>query len=224
MKKAQATQKIQQIFANYINLQPADNALLQQLNDGKLYELFVLSHVIENLVQRGFQLNFKPNAQHPSALQFKASPGALKSSDSHFEVISPSGARHWLFVDIEFDTLGHAEKGANDRSRRHEIDIVVCSSNAGHPRHDQIALGVECKAWANFTKGLVKEALGVRREMCFLQSPQDSTLSVDPKVTQKVIVPAEPPSEFWLAFIDQKGTNYSQSPAVYGVELKHLQP
>lgn len=224
MNRAQAEQRIQQIFGNYTNLQPADNALLQQLNDGKLYELFVLSHVVENLVQRGYQLNFRPNAQHPSVLQFKAAPGALKSSDSHFEVISPGGELYWLFVDIEFDTLGHAENSANDRSRRHEIDIMVCSVNVGHPRHDQIALGVECKAWANFTKGLVKEALGVRRELCFLQSERDSMLSADPGVLQKVTVPAEPPSEFWLAFIDQGGTNYSQSPAVYGIELKHLQP
>lgn len=224
MNRAQATQQIQQIFANYNKLQPADSALLQQLNDGKLYELFVLSHVVENLVQRGYHLNFKPNAQHPSALQFKASPGALKSSDSHFEVTSPRGDRYWLFVDIEFDTLGHAKNGAYDRSRRHEIDIVVCSIDAGHPRHDQIALGVECKAWTNFTKGLVKEALGVRREMCFLDSPQPSTLSADPNLKLQVTVPADPPSEFWLAFIDQSGTNYSQSPAVYGIELKHLQP
>ncbi|MGB4065248.1 MAG: hypothetical protein WBK19_15600 [Azonexus sp.] len=224
MNRNSAAQRIRQIFANYISLRQADSNLVQALNDGKLYELFVLSHVIDDLRRRGFTLIFQPNVRHPSALQFKASPGRLATSDSHFTVTGPDGTGYWLFVDIEFDSLGHFQSGANDNSRRHEIDIVVCTTDLGYPRHDEIALGVECKAWANFTKGLVKEALGVRRELSLLDSPQSSILSSAQLVTAKVSVPASPASEFWLAFIDPKGLNYAQSPAVYGVELKHLQP
>jgi hypothetical protein len=218
--RASAIAEIQRIFAAYRAAQPKDAADLAALTDGKLYELFVLSDLLTDLSNRGFTLTFVG-----STLKFKASPGQIKTSDSHFEVRAPNSRQvdYRVFVDVEFDTLGHSKHPATDNSRRHELDIIVTTASSGYPAHDEIALGVECKAVANFSKGLIKEALGIRRELSLLQSPSFSTLSRSGG-RPKVQVAADPPSEFRLAFIDPKGTNYVQSPSVFGIELKHLKP
>src|ERR1700730_2938868 len=220
MDRAAAINEITNIFAAYKTIQPADMQLLQALKDGKLYELYVLSHVVEDLCTRGFHLTFVG-----SSLRFKSSPGKLKTSDPHFEIVSQTAQpqRLWLFVDIEFQTLGSAEVGASDNSCRHEIDIVVVNVRTGYPTHAQIALGVECKAVANFSKSIVKEVLGVRRELSLLSQPQSSVLSQHGG-KPSINVPANPPSEYWLAYIDSHGDAYKESPAAFGVEFKHLEP
>jgi hypothetical protein len=219
MDKKAAIKEIKNIFAGYKALTPKDSKVLKVLTDGKLYELFVLAHLIESLRMRGFTLAFKG-----TTLKFKASPGQIKTSDPHFEINAPDGSLLWLFVDIEFETLGSgAVGGAHDRSRRHEVDIVIVTVTKGYPLHDQIALGVECKAVANFSKSIVKEVLGVRRELSYFRDAQPSILSTLGGVPS-VSLRAEPASEFWLAYTDAKGDQYSESPAAFGIEFKHLQP
>ena len=231
--RANAIAEIQLIFGAYRKTRPDDPAVLATLTDGKLYELFVLSDLLTKLSYRGFTLTFvgsTPSAGAAagahSTLKFKASPGKIKTSDSHFEVRARGSRQvHYrIFVDIEFDTLGYSLHRASDYSRRHELDIVVTSASSGYPAHNEIALGVECKAVANFGKSLIKEALGVRRELSFLR--EHATISTLSRVGghPSVSVAANPPSEFRLAFIDPKGTNYVQSPAVFGIELEHVQP
>jgi hypothetical protein len=157
-------------------------------------------------------------------LKFKASPGQIKTTDPHFRLIAPSsGSTFWLFVDIEFETLGSVQVPVQDNSLRHEIDIVVVDTSAGYPTFAQIALGVECKAVANFSKSIVKEVLGVRRELSLLSSPRPSVLSQNGG-KPSINVPANPPSEYWLAYIDSHGDAYKESPAAFGVEFKHLEP
>jgi hypothetical protein len=147
MDRATAIKDIKRIFSTYKNLRPADTQLLNALKNGKLYELYVLSLTIQDLAQRGFVLTFKGKS-----LQFKASPGQIKKSDPRFEVSPPSANSPmlYLFVDIEFETLGSKHVSVSDRSLRHEIDIVVVGTDQGYPQHDDIALGVECKAVAKF--------------------------------------------------------------------------
>ena len=214
-----AEQAIGALFAQYKSqVTAADQAVMQALSDGKLYELFVLAEVVRELDARGCRLTFQG-----ATLKFKAGPDMLKTSDPHFLVQIPSGHTLWLFVDIEFNTLGHQLTAATDLSRRHEVDIMLVQKNAGYPNHDDIWLAVECKAVANFGKDLAKEVLGVRRELSMLTGSQPS------KLTQygghpPIDVPANPPSEFWLAHIDPKGSNYAQSPAAFGIDLRHLDP
>jgi hypothetical protein len=134
MNRQAAVSAIQSIFVKYKNIAATDTKLLQSLTDGKLYELFVLSHVLENLRQRGFKLTFQG-----TTLKFKASPGKIKLSDPHFLVNSPQGPDWHLFVDIEFETLGSTQaQGGHDKSLRHEIDIVVVSVTSGYSRGSAI--------------------------------------------------------------------------------------
>jgi len=221
MDRAQAIKEIERLFSHYKTLTSADTRLLKALTDGKLYELYVLSHVVRELYARGFRLTFRGND-----LQFKLSPGRIRPSDPHFEITSPDPLQRqlWLFVDIEFETLGAGRGGGPpDRSHRHEIDIVIVDVDYGYPTYLNIAFGVECKAVANFDKSILKEVLGVRRELSLLADHQRSILSAHGGVPQ-VDVPANPPSEYWLAYTDSVGNLYQQSPAAFGIEFRHLLP
>lgn len=222
MNRNQAIADIQKIFSTYKALTPADQRLLKALKrqKGKLYELYVLAKLVANLRKRGFKIFFKG-----TSLKFKASPGAIKLSDPHFTIRKPGSTTDdfFIFVDIEVETLGYGIVGTADLSQHHEVDIIVTTATAGYPDPVEIALGVECKAYAHFEKGLVKEALGVRRELSVLTKPQQSILAVAIG-SQAIKVSAKPASEFWLAFTDGKGLQYKQSPSAFGVEFKHLQP
>jgi len=231
-ERANASAEIQKIFASYRTAQTTDAGMLAALADGKLYELYVLSQLVIDLDRRGFRLRFVGSTPPPGAtgvghstLKFKASPGMIKMTDSHFEVICPASGSPicYLFANIEFDTLGHAKTAASDYSRRHELDLILTWASSGYPAHSDIALAVECKAVANFEKGLVKEALGVRRELSILASDMD-TIPTRLGATPAVQVPAIPPSEFILAFIDPKGQNYEESPRAFGITFEHHQP
>ena len=218
MNRISATAEILNIFGTYKSLLPADQQLLTSLSDGKLYELYVLSHLVSELSARGFTLTFSG-----TTLEFKASPGMIKSTDPHFEVSGPGGTILGLYVDIEFLSLGTVHVPVTDYSSRHEVDLILVTVNQGYPKHDEILLGVECKAVANFSKSIVKEVLGVRREMSYLTASQPSALSFL-AYAAPVVVPADPPSEYWLAYIDPKGNRYRESPAAFGVEFRHFQP
>jgi hypothetical protein len=218
MDKAAASKEIKNIFSTYKKITSTDRQIVNGLNKGKLYELYVLSWVVSDLAKRGFILTFKG-----ASLQFKGSPGKIKKSEPHFEIISPNRTAPslYLFVDIEFETLGSKYVGVSDNSLRHEIDIVVVDVDSGYPTYKNIVFGVECKAVSNFSKSILKEVLGVRRELSLLDGQTKSLLSAQggrPSVT----VPADPPSEYWLAYIDPAGNFYRESPAAFGVEFKHM--
>lgn len=225
--RARAIKEIRRVFAGYRAKQPGDRKLLAALKDGKLYELFVLSKVVTSLTSRGFNLTFVPSKAAPTTLKFKAAPGMIKMADAHFELRAPhsSSTAFRLFLNIEFDTLGHHHTASVwDSSRRHELDIIVTTSTSGYPAHDEIALGVECKAVAKFTKDLLKEALGVRREMALFTGHQQPSTLTQAGVHPQKAVAADPPSEFIVAYIDPKGSNYRLSPKVFGIEFEHMQP
>ncbi len=222
MNRNAAITQIKSVFAAYRQVRPADAALLRGLKNGKLYELFVLSELIKDLSLRGFGITFIG-----TTLKFKGGHGKIKLADPHFEVSNPqSKSTDWrIFVDIEFETLGHQHNGGPcDKSCRHELDVVVTKATIGYPLYSEIGLGIECKAVAHFEKELIKEVLGVRRELSLLtQPPQPSSLTTSGGVPP-TFVPANPPSEFWLAFIDGRGSSYSKSPSAFGIELRHLRP
>jgi len=218
MDRDEAESQIIALFEQYTKVTPADEALLTALSDGKLYEMYVLSELVTNLTRRGCRLTF-----HGSSLKFKAGPGKIKISDPHFTVQTPAGLHLWLYVDIEFETLGQVKIGSTDLSSRHELDIVIVSPCGDYPSYTDIWLGVECKSTANFGKHLIKEVLGVRREMTLLDQSQPSLLS-QAGLSPIVGIPSNPPSEFWLAFIDPAGQNYTRSPAAFGIELRLVEP
>lgn len=218
MNRTQAINAITSIFGRYHRLSPTDRAFLSALDQGKLYELYVLSELLIDLKRRGFLLHFPEQS-----LKFKQGAGKIKVTDPHFRVFAPNRRRFWLFVDIEFYTLGKLLSNAGDLSDRHELDIVLVDGTPDYPHPWNILLAVECKSTASFQKSIVKEALGVRRELSVL-APRVYSRLTHAGGRHPVSVPADPPSEFWLAYVHDAGTNYRQSPAAFGIEFKHLQP
>lgn len=220
MDKTQAIHRIEAVFSQYKALRSKDTAHLQAFDKGKLYELYVLSDLVRDLTGRGFKVAFLG-----SDIVFKAAPGKIKGSDPHFRVYARDGSRFRLFVDIEFETMGtlHSHSAAPpDLSSRNEIDLLLVDKCGPYPTHREILLGVECKSVGNFGKHIVKEALGIRRELSLLADSRPSRLTIAGS-TRAVNVPAKPASEFWLAYDDPKGSRYRSSPSLFGIEFRHIQ-
>ena len=187
---------------------------------GKVYELYCLAKTIEFLKRFvGVSVRFVG-----TIVDFKSSPGKIDRTKSHF-VISGHGPDLELHTDIEVRTLSSTHViGATGPSSYHEIDLVLVerAQDGQRPAHDQIVLGVECKSHANFKKEILKQVLGVRREL--------SLLNLAPSKLQAFLlgqlhkIHADPPSEYWLAFTDPKGERYGLGPAVFEIQFKHWCP
>ena len=221
MDKNKAIEKIEALFSVYKTLEQADTTHLQGLDKGKLYELYVLSELICDLKQRGCKLLFQG-----SSIVFKAAAGKIKAADPHFVVTAPDRSTSRIFVDIEFDTMGtshpwFASRARPDLSSRHELDLVVVNTRSPYPSFEEVLLGVECKSQARFDKKVVKEALGIRRELSILVPAEPSRLS-KAGASPVLKVPAKPASEFWLAYDDPKGNDYRASPKAFGIEFRHI--
>lgn len=211
-----AIAEIKAITAAFEGILPAKLKPIKKLVAGKVYELYALSRLLSELQMRGWAPRFLG-----ATIDLKASPGGIDPTSPHFELAPTPGAppEYKVFTDIEVMTLGSNHTPVTDFSGYHEIDLVVVPvGTSGRPLPDQLALGVECKATANFEKGFVREVLGRRRELSFFHQPLPCAL--DPSKS----IRANPPSEYWLVYIDKAGDNYVQSPDVFAVELKHWQP
>ena len=190
---------------------PADQELLSSLNQGKLYELYVLSNLVGELANRGCGLQFSGNN-----IKFKAAPGKIKLNDPHFVVTCSNGTKLRLFTDIEFETFSSSSSRTKDLSARYELDLLLVSLPKTtpariapyFPSYNQVCIAVECKSSSNFQKNFVREALGICLELSpYFPYPFPNSIP-----------------EFWLAFIDNKGTKYMQGPAKFGIKLRHIEP
>jgi hypothetical protein len=221
MKKSVAQKAIKSLFKKYKGIRTSHLDVLKVLTTGKLYELYVLARVLEQLQHRGFRIRFVGKT-----IEFKSAPGKIDPTSPHFEVFAPGSLSpdFKIFTDIEFRTYGSRPTHNVGASGYHELDIAVVDADAlDRPRYDQIALGVECKAFAKFRKSIVKEALGIRRELSLLRERQPSILSQFHGVQQEE-VPAEPPSEYWLVHLDPVGAGYQASPLSFGIRFENWIP
>jgi len=189
----------------------------QSLTSGKLYEAHVLSIVIENL---STQENMQIILVNSQFIPLKSSPGPINRKYPHFELRRNRDLVAELWTDVEFTSLSYNQRGASSSVQRgdyHELDIVVCDSGVnGRPFHSQIWLGVECKN-TGYTKGLLKEILGIRRELSLLQNPRPTRFSNWPR-TQ---VPADPPSCLMVFSTDSTVTEYAGPGSVFGIDFNH---
>lgn len=215
---SEAKDKVDDLIAAYQSgAGPFDDCPIDTTK-GRMYELVVLSHLVDELTARGFSFQF-----HGKVLELKEKPGLIKASDPYFE------GRHRrtratirIYTDVQVLGLGCLMGGGTDYSMHHEVDLIVTEPNVlGRPQPGQLLLGVECKS-GKFTKQIIKEVLGVKRELSLLQQPTPSDLSQ--MAGDHVLVPAEPKVEFWLAHFDPKGGNYKDSPEFFGIQMRHLTP
>lgn len=214
MNIVQAKLEINRIFSSY-----GVNPNLPT-GKGKIYELYCLGLLMEELSSDGFSMTY----HGPNPATFKAGPGLIHKADPHFDLSYSGVVYGQIYLNIEFRTLGATQTPHSDRSCWHELDVVIVEDGVtGRPDHDDVLMGLECKSSAKFNKGILKETLGVRREMTLLARPQDSSLTQICSSRGRRLN-CDPPSEYRLCYIDLAGSNYSASSDHFGIELTHWEP
>lgn len=196
---------------SYSSLLPAS------LKSGKLYEAYILAKVAESLViQEGYVLRLI-NSDH---IALKSGTGGINRRYPRIDLLKQGVVAAELWTDIEFLSFSYC----SDRSDAaptygdyHELDIVIVSPGlTGRPRHEEIWLGVECKN-TGYQKGLLKEILGIRRELSLYQNQRPTRFVRWPRSK----VPANPPSCLLVFSTDSKVTNYSAPGETFGIDFYH---
>ena len=189
----------------------------QSLTSGKLYEAHVLSIVVEQLAT---QENYRITLINSRYIPLKSSPGPINRSYPYFQLRRNSKLLAELWTDIEFTSLSYYQRQTSrplQKGDYHELDIVVTEPDVnGRPSHSEIWLGVECKN-TGYTKTLLKEILGIRRELSLLQSKRPTHFKRWPRT----MVPAAPPSCLMVFSTDVSVNQYSSPGDVFGIDFKY---
>lgn len=219
MTRSEIQQQLRAIFREHLGTSSAVTQSLvpDSVTDGKLYEAHVLGRIVERLaLVEGYQLTLVGGTK----IQLKSAPGPINRNYPRIELRNSGVAVAELWTDVEFLSLSYASRGgAGDITNGdyHELDLLIVEPNiVGRPRFDQVWLGVECKN-TGYQKGLLKEILGVRRELSLLTSPSTTRFSIWPRST----VPAKPPSCLMVYSTDSKVSNYEAPGRVFGIDFVH---
>lgn len=219
MNKAAVKKRIERAIRRYATASSsrAFGLVPQSLTSGKLYEAHVLSIVIEKLaIEESFQITLL----NSNFIPLKSAPGPINRSYPYFQLSRRGRVNAELWTDVEFISLSYDQRGASrpiQRGDYHELDIVVTDIGvSGRPRHSQIWLGVECKN-TGYTKGLLKEILGIRRELSLLQNSRSTRFLQWPRAQ----VPAEPNSCLMVFSTDPGVSNYTGPGDVFGIDFYH---
>lgn len=151
--------------------------------------------------------------------QLKSSPGPINRSYPRIELRRSDNPIAELWTDVEFLSMSYCMGGASNLTKGdyHELDIlVVGAGTTGRPRHDQIWLGVECKN-TGYEKGLLKEILGIRRELSLLTDWQPTKFARWPRAS----VRATPPSCLLVYSTDEDVADYSAPGNTFGIDFIH---
>ena len=94
--------------------------------------------------------------------------------------------------------------------------LIVEPGQQGRPPHDTVWLGVECKN-TGYEKGLLKEILGIRRELSLLTDEKSTKFSS----WSRSSVPADPPSCLLVYATDAGVLDYAAPGTVFGIDFVH---
>ena len=219
MTKKQIIQKLKDAFAKHLKVSPAFAAGLvpPSITDGKLYEAYVLSRVVEKLNNIE---NMTLTLVGGTKMKLKSSPGPINPAYPHIRLERNGGYVADLWTDVEFLALSYCSQGTSSpptKGHYHELDLVVVEAGAtGRPRYNQIWLGVECKN-TSYQKGLLKEILGIRRELSLLSNVNKTCFNYWPRTS----VPANPPSCLIVYSTDSGVTDYADPGSVFGIDFEY---
>jgi hypothetical protein len=219
MTKEEIIAQAKAIISQYgtASLPDANLLIPDEIGKGKLYEAHVLSKVIQHLaLDEGLDIRL----QQGGLLKLKSAPGPINRAYPYFRLYRANQPVAELWTDVEFLSLSYSASGAKTPylGDYHELDIIVTSIGAsGRPRHDQIWLGVECKN-TGYGKSLLKEILGIRRELSFYRpNPVRTRFNSWPMSEVK----AEPPSCLLIYATDAAVLNYSRPGITFGMTFVH---
>jgi hypothetical protein len=186
------------------------------LTAGKAYEAYVLGIVCERLrVDEGYTLRLVGGTK----VALKSSPGPINTSFPHIEVFKNNGHIANIWTDVEFTAYSafQSRKKSLSFGDYHEMDLAMVVPNAAsRPTPDQVLLTVECKN-TGYQKSLLREILGIRRELSLLSWPASTFFSTWPRS----IVPADPPSCIVVFSTDHNVLSYGAPGATFGIDFFH---
>lgn len=187
---------------------------------GKLYEAYVLALLVRDLVQKeGLEVRLTSGKK----IQLKSAPGPINRRYPLFELYRGGLRVAELFTDVEFLSLSWIRRGKPmplSKGDHHELDLVVTVPGlptGSRPRPDQVWLGVECKN-RDYAKSLLREILGVRRELSYLVRLQPTHFHSWPATS----VPANPPSCLFAVCSDPAIASYNTPGSTFGVEFRYV--
>lgn len=220
MNKDELKERITEIFTNLFPSATEEEADLvpRSLTDGKLYEAYILTIIAEQLVTKE---NLSLRLINGNHIQLKSSPGPINRKYPWIEVYRNGRLVAELWTDIEYLSLSYANSGRSvpNKGDYHELDILLTEPwIKGRPQHDSIWLGVECKN-TTYTKSLLKEILGIRRELSLLVSDQTTKFMQWPRS----VVPAKPASCLLVYSSRQGILDYSDPGDFFGIDFFHEQ-
>jgi hypothetical protein len=218
MNKTEIRKRLEAAFKKHLGTPPKTVAKLvpDSITEGKLYEAYVLSRTVAKLANdEGFTLILVGG----SKLKLKSAPGAINRSYPHIELHRFGRCVAELWTDVEFLALSYSQgaSGSPTKGSYHELDILVVDvASQGRPPHSAVWLGIECKN-TSYQKGLLKEILGIRRELSLLADPKKTKFSSWPRA----LVPADPASCLVVFATDAAVLEYSAPGDVFGIDFIH---
>ena len=184
------------------------------ISEGKLYEAYVVARIVENLtVQNGYQLALVGGQK----LYLKSAGGPINPAYPRIQLNQNGTCVAELWTDVEFLSLSCCLRnlGQITKGDYHELDVLVVEvGTTGRPRPESIWLGVECKN-TGYEKALLKQILGIRRELSLLRPPAPTRFAKWPRT----VVPADPPSCLVVYSTDNSVTEYAAPGAVFGIDF-----
>jgi len=218
MNKSAIKSKITRALRKGVNATTRDlrGLMPASLTAGKLYEAYSLALVCAELKSKeACTLTLVGS----SKITLKSSPGPINSKYPHIKVEKNGVHFANIWTDIEFVSLSACTtpKAHLNKGDYHEMDIVlVPSSVLGRPQHNEILIAVESKN-TGYQKNLLREILGVRRELSYLVDPISTVFKTWPNAQ----VPADPPSCLLVYSTDPAIHKYSSPGNFFGINFYH---
>jgi hypothetical protein len=218
MTRDEIYRQLEQAFRRYCGVPSSvtQGLVPQSISAGKLYEAHVLSLVVEKLVTReGYSLALVGGTK----VKLKSAPGPINRSYPRIELRRNGVCVAELWTDVEFLSLSHwsRQSATTTKGDYHELDLIIVEpGQKGRPRHDTVWLGVECKN-TGYEKGLLKEILGIRRELSLLTDDKSTKFASWPRS----FVPATPPSCLIVYATDRDVLDYAAPGTVFGIDFVH---
>jgi len=221
----QIKHRITRAFAQYLRapLTEARRALSSVNGGGKIYEAYVLSLLARDLTRLE---NCELTLVAGTRFNLRTSHGATNPAYSRIIVKRQNNVIGEIWTDIEFTSLSYYRDPQNSirlgtrppPGSRHELDILMTSQNPyNYPTPDQILIGVECKNTV-YQKRMLREILGVRRELSYFSKPMPAAFIAWPRAT----VPAHPPSCLLVYSSDPSICTFTNPPNdTFGIDFFH---
>jgi hypothetical protein len=184
---------------------------------GKAYEALVFALVCERL-RKLEHCDLVLVGANKVAL--KSSPGPINHNYPHVDVLKNGAVIARIWTDVEFTALScfRSQKIASLAGEYHELDIaVVRPDSQSRPLPDEVLIGVECKN-TSYAKNLLREVLGVRRELSLLSAHEVTGFAHWPTAR----VPAHPPSCLLVFCTDANVSAYDAPGDCFGIIFEHV--